>query len=138
MKNRKILFIVLFTLFLSGCFNVDEEKMKIKEMVDPFYETLLFEDINETMSFFNQNSDSYFDTYQSFLDTFNSYNLLYKAEGISFTSVTEELIEAKIKVTVSGVSNEGEKIDKQVIHALSFKMDADGIWKINSFVEIPI
>jgi hypothetical protein len=138
MKNSKILFILVSTLFLSGCFNADEEKMKIKKTVAPFYESLLFEEINDTMLFFNENSKSYFDIYHSFLASFNDYDLLYKAEGISFDSVTKDFIQVKIKVSITGVSKEKEKIAKQVIHILNFKMDAEGKWKIDSFSEIPI
>jgi hypothetical protein len=138
MKNSKILFILFSILFLSGCFNADEEKLEIKKTVKPFYESLLFEEIDDTMIFFNENSKSYFDIYHSFLESFNDYDLLYKAEGISFDSVTKESIQAKIKVSITGVSNEKEKIIKQVIHILIFKMDAEGKWKIDSFSEIPI
>ena len=132
MKQIKIVSIVFLSLLiLTGCFNAEEEKLRVQENVEPFYKSLLFEDIDATMTFLYEGTDFYYESYQRFLGEFNSYNLLYKVQKIEFITVTKEQIEIDVDLWVTGINESKEKIDKIIKQHITYKKNSNGDWKIS-------
>jgi hypothetical protein len=135
MRNKKILFLLFLTTLLSGCFNVEETKTEIDTTLNSYYDSLLFEDVDESISYFLPSSTEYYSQYQSMIKQFNSSNLLFTLNNITYDSVTKDAVILKTEIHITGISSEKEKIDKKIIHTIQMKANSNGVWKINQLVE---
>ena len=123
-------FLVLF--LLSAC-SKDDEKQSILQMLNDYYNAMLVEDLDQTMSYIHPENPEFYKIYQEEQSVFRQFNYRYTVKKVEFINVSDMDATVKVLLNTSGVEEDTDKTDNfDILYTYNLKKDSDGKWKIFS------
>ncbi|MGF7534881.1 hypothetical protein AAGG74_14520 [Bacillus mexicanus] len=129
---KKILNILfLCSLLLTACSSNEEEiKSEITKTIKMFYDELLLENLDGSMSYISKDSEEYYELYDEYRLTFEKYKYSYDLNEISFNEITKNRIVVSVSLVISGV-DENDKYDSfKEVQVFTIKKNNNGDYKI--------
>lgn len=130
-KAYLILGLTLLSVVLFGCSNEKTEQV-LKQNATGLYESMLLEEEDKIMSYFQRNSDGYYEYYENIAYNIEHFNFNYKIEGMDLIKQSRKSYTMKVVVTVSGVDKTDETYNYQNLETMEWVKTDDG-WKIDTY-----
>lgn len=131
--------LIFFSLFLLASCEKTDGRQEIQIMLERYYESLLLEELDESMDFIHPENEDIYKIYQERESVFREFEYKYTIKKMEFATLSETASSIKVLLNTSGIEEKtGEQQSYDLVYTYELKKDSSGNWKIFSEQISPI